>query len=77
MSRPVQRALQSLILALAEDFERCSQGKRPRRLEKAGRRFSQTIAEQDAMSRHKQALLAGWLERVQLTLESDALRQNA
>ncbi|MDI6003546.1 FUSC family protein [Cobetia marina] len=77
MSRPVQRALQSLILALAEDFERCSQGKRPRRLQKAGRRFSQTIAEQDAMSRHKQALLAGWLERVQLTLESDALRQNA
>lgn len=77
MPRQVERALQALILALADDYERCAQGEQPRSTSVAGQRLCEAISQHGSMSRHKQALLAGWLERIQLTLECDANRQRA
>ena len=73
--RPVQHALRELIHALADDYQRCARGESPTRMRAAGNRLCELIEQHHTMSRHKQALLAGWLTRVQLTLQSDALRQ--
>ncbi|WP_024952233.1 FUSC family protein [Cobetia crustatorum] len=76
MPKEVERALKALILTLAEDFERATRGERPCHLESAGNRLCEAIATHKSMSRHKQALLAGWLARIHLTLDSDAIRQH-
>lgn len=73
--RPVLHALRELIHALADDYQRCARGESPTRMHAAGDRLCEVIEQHRTMSRHKQALLAGWLTRVQLTLQSDALRQ--
>ncbi|MDI4661070.1 MULTISPECIES: FUSC family protein [Cobetia] len=73
--RPVQHALRELIHGLADDYQRCARGESPTRMRAAGDRLCEVIEQHRTMSRHKQALLAGWLTRVQLTLQSDALLQ--
>ncbi|BBO56466.1 FUSC family protein [Cobetia sp. AM6] len=75
--RPVLHALRELIHALADDYQRCARGESPTRMRAAGDRLCEVIEQHRTMSRHKQALLAGWLTRVQLTLQSDALRQHS
>ncbi|WP_158773835.1 FUSC family protein [Cobetia sp. L2A1] len=76
MPKEVERALKALILVLAEDFERATRGERPHHLKSASHRLCDAISVHESMSRHKQALLAGWLARIHLTLESDAIRQH-
>lgn len=73
--RPVLHALRELIHALADDYQRCARGESPTRMCAAGDRLCEVIEQHHTMSRHKQSLLAGWLTRVELTLQSDALRQ--
>ncbi|WP_339926927.1 FUSC family protein [uncultured Cobetia sp.] len=75
--RPVLHALRELIHALADDYQCCARGESPTRMRVAGDRLCEVIEQHRTMSRHKQALLAGWLTRVQLTLQSDALRQHS